>query len=429
MDERHHGPVPSYAAFVQSGARTRPVIIQLGEAAGIEREISRWLETVTALPGPDREALGVAERDARAAGGAVRAAVWDPLAGAVDGAERVFVVPDGALHLVNLAALPAGEAGYMVETGPTIHYLAAERDLIGAEETRTSLGGLLIIGDPDFDAAANATPPAEELRGEEREKPGGFTPEGAGRQTRSGCAYFRDMRFGRLPETAREAKEITELLSRETEPDETEVMLLTGAGASEAAFKRNAPGRRIIHLATHGFFLGGRCPTVDPNGRGIGGLGPADHTNTSATGAENPLLLSGLVFAGANRRDGATSAEEDGILTAEEIAAVDLGGVEWAVLSACDTGMGEIKAGEGIFGLRRAFQVAGAGTLIISLWGVEDRATADWMRELYAGRIAGLSTADAVRRASLAILSRRRDAGLGTHPFYWGAFVASGKWR
>jgi CHAT domain-containing protein len=146
--------------------------------------------------------------------------------------------------------------------------------------------------------------------------------------------------------------------------------------------------------------------------------------------AENPLLLSGLALAGANRRAIASGDEEDGILTAEEVASLNLSGVEWAVLSACDTGLGEIKAGEGVFGLRRAFQIAGARTVIMSLWSVEDRAAMTWMRALYEGRLArNLDTAAAVREASLTVLRQRRARGQSTHPFYWAGFVASGDWR
>ncbi len=144
---------------------------------------------------------------------------------------------------------------------------------------------------------------------------------------------------------------------------------------------------------------------------------------------ENPLLLSGLSFAGANRRD-KTAQAEDGILTAEEIAVMDLQGVEWAVLSACDTGVGEIQVGEGVLGLRRAFELAGVQTVIMSLWSVEDEATRHWMKNLYEGRFTkGYGTAEAVSRASLEILADRRQQGKSTHPFYWGAFVATGDWR
>jgi len=117
-------------------------------------------------------------------------------------------------------------------------------------------------------------------------------------------------------------------------------------------------------------------------------------------------------------------------LTAEEVASLDLSGVEWAVLSACDTGLGLIRAGEGVFGLRRAFQVAGTRTVIMSLWPVEDRATRTWMLTLYRGRFEReLDTADAVRAASLAVLRDRRARGLSGHPFFWAGFVAAGDWH
>ena len=136
------------------------------------------------------------------------------------------------------------------------------------------------------------------------------------------------------------------------------------------------------------------------------------------------------MLAGANHRSAAGEGEDDGILTAEEIGSLDLSGVEWAVLSACDTGVGEIRAGEGVFGLRRAFQVAGTRTLIMSLWSVDDESTRSWMKALYEGRLKShLDTAEAVHQATLTVLKQRRDAGLSTNPFYWAAFVAAGDWR
>ena len=109
---------------------------------------------------------------------------------------------------------------------------------------------------------------------------------------------------------------------------------------------------------------------------------------------------------------------------------MDLNGVEWAVLSACDTGVGQIKSGEGVFGLRRAFQIAGAHTVIMSLWPVDDQSTRKWMQTLYAGRYQRhLTTAQAVHQASLSALRERRAAGSETQPFYWAAFVAQGDWR
>jgi CHAT domain-containing protein len=140
--------------------------------------------------------------------------------------------------------------------------------------------------------------------------------------------------------------------------------------------------------------------------------------------------LAGLAFAGANNRTAVRSNQDDGILTGEEVAALNLQGTEWVVLSACDTGLGEVKAGEGVFGLRRAFQIAGARTVIMSLWSVDDQAARAWMHALYQGRLQKhLTTADAVHAASVAVLQDRRSKGQSTHPFYWAAFVAAGDWR
>jgi len=117
-------------------------------------------------------------------------------------------------------------------------------------------------------------------------------------------------------------------------------------------------------------------------------------------------------------------------LTAEEVASLNLDGVEWAVLSACDTGLGVVKVGEGVFGLRRAFQVAGVHTVIMSLWQVEDQSAGNWMRALYEGRLKKkLNTAQAVQQASLTVLRDRRAAHQSTHPFYWAGFVATGDWK
>jgi CHAT domain-containing protein len=126
---------------------------------------------------------------------------------------------------------------------------------------------------------------------------------------------------------------------------------------------------------------------------------------------------------------GEESGAEDGILTSREIASLDLSAVEWAVLSGCGTGLGKVITGEGVFGLRRAFQVSGAGTLILSLWPVDDHHTRLWMRALYTARLEGRPTAEAVRHAALEVLESRRRAGRSTHPFFWGAFVGTGDWR
>jgi CHAT domain-containing protein len=242
------------------------------------------------------------------------------------------------------------------------------------------------------------------------------------------CGSLQTIRFDPLAGALQEVNELSRVWNAHTEraADAGATRLLTGRAAGETAFKREAPRHRVLHLATHGFFLGGGCsPAIGT--RGVGGL---SSVRPARTPIDNPLLLSGLAFSGANRRASAASEEDDGILTAEEVASLNLQGTEWAVLSACDTGLGEIKAGEGVLGLRRAFQIAGVRTVIMSLWSVDDQATRRWMRALYDGRLnRHLNTADAVREASLTVLRARRARGQSTHPFFWAAFVAAGDWR
>jgi CHAT domain-containing protein len=140
--------------------------------------------------------------------------------------------------------------------------------------------------------------------------------------------------------------------------------------------------------------------------------------------------MSGLALAGANLRRNAAPDREDGILMAEEVVSLDLSAAEWVVLSACDTGLGKLQTGEGVLGLQRAFEIAGAGAVIMSLWEVEDRSTREWMGHLYESRFhRKRSTPEAVRDATLAVLRDRRAQGLGSHPFYWAGFVATGDWK
>jgi CHAT domain-containing protein len=145
---------------------------------------------------------------------------------------------------------------------------------------------------------------------------------------------------------------------------------------------------------------------------------------------ENPLLRSGLALAGANVRASSHGGAEDGILTADEIARLDLSRTRWAILSACETARGDVQASEGVLGLTRGLEIAGVGTVVMSLWPLDDRAGRDWIRALYAARLAGrLDVAGSMRAADLAVLRERRERGESVHPFYWGSFVAVGDWR
>ncbi len=386
---------PSFLAMILA-SEASPIIVPLGAASTIETAIRQWRAEAGA--DPRMHAGDEAERRYHDAGRRLREAIWDPLAPALGDRELVFVVPDGALSLVTLSALPLEDGRYLLEDSPSIHYLSAERDLLSRRAEPHRYASVLVLGGAEFDAI-----------------PIGFAPPNGGYHGASpACGVFASVRFEPLPGTVNEVDDVAAQWS-----GKAGVLKLTGPAASESAFKARAPGQRILHLATHGYFVQDRCLSA------IGG--PAGEDGMIL--GENPLLLSGFALAGANHRDAAAPGTEDGILTAEEIGALDLSDVEWAVLSGCETGMGQVIGGEGVLGLRRAFQVAGAGTLIMSLWPVDDGAARIWMRHLYEGRLAGLSTVEAVRSAGLRMLLAQRNRGRTTHPYYWGAFVAAGDWR
>ncbi len=421
------GPVPSYAAFVLRPGKD-PDFVRLGPARAIESSVTAWRRDV-ARQAETQDAFG-GEHVSRRLGAALRAHVWDPLVPHLRGVREVLVVPDGALHLVSLGSLPIGESRYLVETR-LIHYLSTERDIIPDSSRRGE--GILVVGNPSFDKTSRRHDSAESIAVLQK----GAEANGAGlRGLRSACGTFRTLQFPALPASQQEVEEVARLWSTPARErlrgvgsaavpaDSGESRLETREDASREAFEASAPGKRVLHLATHGFFLEGSCESA------LQPRSSARHDREEPLTAENPLLLSGLAFAGANRRSSAMPDESDGILTAEEIAGIDLEGVDWAVLSACDTGVGEIKVGEGVFGLRRAFQIAGAKTVIMSLWPIEDEATRQWMTTLYSEHfVGGKSTPEAVRAATLEALRNRRAKHQSTHPFYWGAFIAAGDWH
>lgn len=368
--------------------------VDLGPTDSIDRRVARWRQELeAALSG-----LAAGEEDLSsldAAGASLREAVWDPIVDRAGKAGIVYFVPEGSLHHVDLAALPTGDGRYLIETGPAIRLLSTGRSLLRAdgEDERVSGRGILALGSPDFNADG-----AMRIAGMQKDRTAvpyrGASPS---------CA-LRDMSWAELPAARREVESL-EALWKDREP----VVLLTGGTASEERFKSDAAGKRLLHLATHGYFLKDRC-------EGMAGMP-----------IRNPLLMSGLVMAGANRGESPAGGAEDGILTAEELAALDLRGVELAVLSACNTGRGEVTVGEGVFGLRRALEIAGVRSIVMSLWPVPDRQASRWMARFYQEQLNGTGVQKSTRRASLASLRALRETERPVHPYFWAGFVATGE--
>jgi len=369
---------PAYMAFVLHPDDKSIRVFDLGDAKPIDELVARVRASATA----EAQGSGLAsmrnEREYREAGDALRKRIWDPLKPELEDATLVLVVPDGSVNLVPLSSLPSG-SGYLVEHSPVIHMLTSERDLVIAESAQRKTG-LLALGSPAFELAGNAGPPAP-LR--DAEAP---------------CEGYRDVGYDPLPGTGIEVADLASAWRRwESRESAT---LLMGEDATRDRFVKEAGRNRVLHVATHAFVLGSNC---------------AD---------DNPLLHSGLVFAGANEMRGSA------ILTARQIASLDLNGVDLAVLSACNTGNGELRDGEGVLGLERAFRIAGVRSVLMTLWPVDDDSAQRFMHHFYTMRLGQhASIADAVWESARNLLAERRAAGKSTHPWYWAGFVGSGRWE
>ena len=192
---------------------------------------------------------------------------------------------------------------------------------------------------------------------------------------------------------------------------------------------KSSPPPLVLHISTHGFFL--------PNQAGENARAelPLDLGNAAVAGksllavAENPLRRSGLVLAGANRLDEAAESltdVDDGWVTAEEIAMMDLQGTSLVVLSACESGLGDVATGEGVYGLKRAFQNAGAKTIISTLFEVPDRESAQLMKGFYERLKNKKSKVEALHDAQLDQIRGARERYGAAHPFFWAGFVLTG---
>jgi CHAT domain-containing protein/Tfp pilus assembly protein PilF len=366
---------------------------ELGDAKIIDDAISVLR---SALSDPKR-------RDFKRLARAVNEKVMQPLRPLLGDAEQILVSPDGDLNLIPFEALVDEHGHYLIERY-SFTYLASGRDLLRLQVKRESKSDPLVVADPIFGQRDQLVKVDVPQRRSARVRL---------RQSVTTGPDLSNIFFAPLLGTEQEAREIKSLFP------EAEVLL--GEKATEASLKR-AVAPRILHIATHGFFLEDRHVRIEGT-RGLnlmredGDLGRL----IASVKTENPLLRSGLALAGANRR---TGSDDDGILTALEASGLNLWGTQLVVLSACDTGVGVVRTGDGVYGLRRALVLAGSETQVMSLWPVKDYATQRLMKAFYAGLKQGQGRGEALRNVKLKTMRRR-----GTeHPFYWASFIQSGKW-
>ncbi len=331
-------------------------------------------------------------------------AVLGPVLPELIGKGLLLISPAGQLGSVSFSGLWSGQGQYLVETHDVAH-LDAVRQLAAPPIAQPFGRGLLAVGDPDFDSRANERAPdhASDGSGEVAAAPP-FVVRGS-------CSRHLDSLLIPLPGSRMELAGIQGTWPAQGEEFEA----LTGAEASEEEFKSRAPGHRIVHLATHGFCLRENCESSRS--------GSPELTRKSVP--MNPLLRSGLLFAGARQaiigNEPSSQQRDDGILSALEVTDMDLRGTQLVTLSSCESGLGAVRSVEGMYGLRRAFSIAGARDVLASVWQVPDAATAALMPDIYSRLDRPLWRA--AREAQLQYLSRLRTLGLADHPFLWAAFV------
>jgi CHAT domain-containing protein/tetratricopeptide (TPR) repeat protein len=398
---------PEYVAFVLSEPSAIPSLVGLGPAEPLEEAVAAWRRAAVHSGERPEKGSPTARQALERTGLALRRLVWDPVEKRLGRPGRVLLIPDGALPFVSLAALPSRHDDlFLAEAGWRFHHLSAERDLL-ARVSAPREERLVLVGGVAFDAA----PGSREMTASASLSPASALA--SLRRGSTGCPSLKDMRFEALPDSRAEGREV-EAVFKLAHPG-SEVQMLEGALASEERVKALAAHASVLHFATHGFVMDPKC---------------AASASGTTVPLDDPLLYSGLALAGANHRTAVGPDDEDGVLTASEIASLDLREAIWIVLSACDTGLGRAEEGEGVLGLRRAFRQAGARTVIGSLWPVADEATRRFMRHLYEARWRqGLPTSEAIDSASLAALKELRERGELPLPSRWAAFVAVGDWR
>lgn len=365
-----------YAAYVV-GAKGDPTVVVLGEAAAIDKAVEDFRKAVSD-PDNDRATdLGRALFDLTVA----------KIVPKLGGSTNILIAPDGALNVVPFSAL-VDDTGQFLIKKYTFTYLTSGRDLLRLSVKTKAQGGGVVFADPKFDATGPA--PAA----------------GATRGRRS--ADLRSLKWNPLPGTGQEADALLQTMKGLT--------VYRGEQATEGQLKKiRAP--KILHLATHGFFLPDEAPPPEPDQ--MAAQVPAANTPAATTAYENPLLRSGLALAGANKL---SSGNDDGVLTALEASGLDLWGTKLVVLSACETGVGKVSNGEGVYGLRRSLVIAGAESLVMSLWQVDDFATKDLMAGFYKKLAAGKPRSAALREIQLELAAKEKYA----HPFYWASFLPAG---
>lgn len=419
-----------------------PQLADLGEASVIDKGISELRNSMK----------DSGSKDYKQKARALDKLVMQPVRKLLGEKKTLILSPDGAMNILPFAALIDENGKFLLENY-SIDYLTSGRDLLRMETHELNKQGPVIVANPQFSSVVTATEKGKR----------GVDPE----ESRIGFMGVFIPKFKPLAGTAEEAKSIAGVLA--------DSKVITGKDATESTIKEQK-GPQILHIATHGFFLPDESEAskettqvktqektkaedkqaitsgktdgkqnAGTNRKSVANSKAATtskaHTDSKRKNAqrsvvvtarksqadtlrkENSLLRSGIVLAGANNSVTSDEIKDDGILTALEVSGMDLWGTRLVVLSACETGLGDFKQGEGVYGLRRALLIAGAETEVISLWPVSDQATAYLMIDFYKRLLSGAGRMESLRQAQLKLMKSLN------HPYYWAAFIPVGDWK
>ena len=408
-----------YLTFSLSRDSTNVIVqcVDLGEASPIDETVGLICKRMSAGQYEAKDLAPALQR--------LGELVYAPLARYLTNVSSLIVCPDGQLSRLPFEMLRVGDRFLLEEK--MISYVTSGREVARLarnpkSEVRSQKS--LVMGAPDFDL--DLAKAGSSRRKEAQEAIRNPTSEGRNTQslvtsaTRTLSRDYRGIKFQPLSGAADEARSVAALLGGDC-------ALRLGAEARESELKA-VQSPRVLHLATHGFYLSDQefHRTNAPGDGWIASMGTRWNASLPKDDWENPLVRCGIALAGANHAGQITNAlAEDGILTGLEASLLNLQGTELVILSACDSGTGEVKIGEGVMSLRRAFRIAGAQTVLASHWKVSDKATSQLMTEFMRRWRAGEPRAQAWREAQLSLLHSKEFAS----PYFWAAFTLTGQWR
>jgi CHAT domain-containing protein/Flp pilus assembly protein TadD len=380
--------VPVYVALIVTPqTKNQPDIVVLENGDELEKKYSRYYRNAIKQKIKDQTSYGQ---------------YWQLIATKIKGAKKVYCSVDGIYSQISLGTLFNPATGKYLVDEIEIQVVTSTKDVVNQSAVQPGIKDATLFGYPNYNNSKTIA--ADTSRSVT------LTVKAGEIKKDSAQRFLNGENINELPGTKVEIETIEGLLRKK---GITITPYMFDAATESELKKVNNP--QVLHMATHGFFLADLSNTVGGE-RGFMGM---DKKRV----VENPLLRSGLLFAGAKQAFAPNRTEtsgEDGILTAYEAINLNLDQTDLVVLSACETGLGVTSNGEGVYGLQRAFQAAGAKSVLMSLWTVSDEATQKLMTLFYENWLNGKSPREAFRLAQLALREKYPE------PYYWGAFVLVG---